>query len=108
MHRLIRRAALALLILAAISGCSQSDHKTMPEAENTATAIVALDVQGMTCAGCETTVKMTLKKLDGVKDVEASFKDGSAKVTIDPAKVTEKEMVEALDKVGYAAKKKSS
>ena len=61
------------------------------------------DVQGMTCGGCEAGIRRGVKNLDGVIDVRASYKTGSAEVTFDPAKVTPEQIAQAIEKVGYQA-----
>ncbi len=60
-------------------------------------------VEGMTCGGCETGVRMTVKKLDGVEAVSASYDKGRAEVTYDPQKVTTEQIEAAIEKLGYAA-----
>lgn len=39
-----------------------------------------INVKGMVCNGCENRVKNALKTIDGVKDVDASYKTGIVKV----------------------------
>lgn len=60
-------------------------------------------VEGMTCGGCEVGLRMAVGKLDGVDDVEASYKEGSAAVTYDVDKVTPDEIIAAIAKLGYTA-----
>ena len=60
-------------------------------------------VQGMTCGGCEVGVKRVVKKLDGVVQVKASHKKGTAEVTYEPEKVTTEQIVEAIETLGYTA-----
>ena len=42
-----------------------------------------LDIQGMTCAGCETTLVTALSDVPGVKNAVASFEEASATISID-------------------------
>jgi len=110
MKKSISLSILAFLAVLAFAACSKNDQQQTAVAEenNTPTAVVNLDVQGMTCTGCEASIKMSLKKLDGVKSVEASYEAGEAKVTVNPEKVKEEEIIEALGKIGYTAKKKDA
>lgn len=72
-----------------------------PEQSKTAT----LDVQGMTCGACTASVKIVLKKLDGVSDAKVSFDEGRAVVTYDPAKLTPQKMADTINaKLPYKAK----
>lgn len=64
-----------------------------------------LGVEGMTCGACATSVKVVLKKLDGVADAKVSLGDKQAVVTYNPARVTPEKMVEAIhSKLPYKAK----
>lgn len=65
---------------------------------------VTLDVQGMTCSGCEYNVESALKQIDGVAKVKADFSSHSAVVEFEPGTATVDKMVEAVNKVGYKAK----
>ncbi len=65
--------------------------------------VVSLKVEGMTCNSCEIALKKSLTKLDGVKEVEASYKEAKAVVKVDPEKVAEEQIVEAITKLGYTA-----
>ena len=65
---------------------------------------VSLPVAGMTCTGCENHINHEVAKLNGVTEVKASYKEGKATVTYDPAKTTKQEIVEAINKTGYTVK----
>ena len=60
-------------------------------------------VEGMTCGGCEASVKMTVKRLDGVRGVEASHTEKRATVTYDAEKVTPQAIVDGIERLGYTA-----
>lgn len=62
---------------------------------------VALDVPGMTCASCPITIKQTLKKVDGVKEVKASFATKEAIVTFDDSKTSIAKLTAATTNAGY-------
>lgn len=66
-------------------------------------ASATLSVEGMTCASCTVTVRMVLKKLDGVKDAEVKLDEKRAVVRYDPAKVTPLQLAEAVSGAGYRA-----
>ena len=51
---------------------------------------------------------MAVNKIDGVIEVKASFADGTAEVTVDPEKVSEQDVIDAINKMGYKAKKADS
>lgn len=85
---------LALFMLAASVAGEPADasHET-----------AVFQVKGMTCSGCEGGVRMAVKKLDGVVKVEASYKEGTARVVYDPRKVKPEEIRKAIEKLGYQA-----
>lgn len=99
---------MILTILVFTLGACQGSPDSSAEAEQPAAVIDAenvvtldFDVEGMTCTGCETTVKNSLGRLDGVVDAEASFETGKAKVQYDKSLVTAEDMEEAIEQAGY-------
>ena len=68
------------------------------------TKTVTLDVEGMTCGHCVMRVKKALDAVKGVKDVDVELEAKKATVKLDPNKVEEKSLVEAVEEAGYKAK----
>lgn len=91
-------ATLALALV--IAGCTS---RSAVAADAVETVVSTFDVDGMTCGGCEAGVKMTVGKLDGVRTVTASHKEGRADVTYDPIQLTAQQIAEAIGKLGYEA-----
>lgn len=60
-------------------------------------------VTGMTCDACEAVVKMAVRQLDGIHQVEASYKESNAVVSYEPSKVKPEEIKVAIEKIGYQA-----
>jgi copper chaperone CopZ len=58
-------------------------------------------VEGMTCTGCENHVKSEVNKLDGILSVKASFKEGITIVKYDRTKVSEEQIINAINSTGY-------
>lgn len=60
---------------------------------------IELNVEGMHCEGCENRIKNVLKTVEGVKEVEASHKEGKVKVEAEENTNLEeiKERIEDLD-----------
>ena len=86
---------LALMLLVAPAG--------LPVAKADQMVVTVLKIKGMMCGSCAQTVEKTLRKLDGVRTVDVELKKDKAVVAHDRAKVTPRQMVEALGKVGYEA-----
>lgn len=69
-----------------------------------ATKVGRLKVTGMTCAGCEASVRMAARSVDGVIEATVSYAKGSAEVTYDPAKTSPAAMAKAItEKSGFKA-----
>ena len=103
---MIRSLMILLLtsILCISHACSEKDSETIEEPGVTKTII--LEVKGMTCTGCENSIIENLTKVDGVLEVTADHKTGSARVIADSAKVNETEMIKVLSDIGYQASRK--
>lgn len=54
------------------------------------------------CASCENTIRTALSRLDGVSVVVPSSATNEVKVSFDSAKVTEEQIRERLDEVGFS------
>jgi copper chaperone CopZ len=66
---------------------------------------VKLEIEGMTCTGCEESVNYTLKSENGVISATSSYKTGIAYVEYDKTKVYPEQLKNAVEeKVGYKAK----
>jgi len=64
---------------------------------------IMLNVTGMTCQGCVTSITKSLAEVDGVSDVVVSLEDGTAKVAYDVDKVKPEVLTAAVVKAGYKA-----
>lgn len=100
-----------LLLVSALGfvSCAQSPSK--PEAktpEQTQTGItqtVKMSIEGMVCNACRSSVKKSIKSVDGVKEVEVNLENRNAVVTFYPALVKPEVIQAAVNKGGFAAGK---
>jgi copper chaperone CopZ len=60
-------------------------------------------IRGMHCTGCAMTIEGALEDLPGVKTAKANYAKQIAEVEYDQTKVTEQQMIEAIQKAGYSA-----
>ncbi|GBD93515.1 copper chaperone CopZ [bacterium BMS3Abin05] len=67
----------------------------------TSATTAELQIEGMTCTSCETSVNNALKSRQGVIWAESSFKDGKAEVEYDKNKVNITQLKKAIEKAGY-------
>jgi periplasmic mercuric ion binding protein len=68
---------------------------------------ITLAVNNMYCAHCPFIVKKSLERLPGVANATVSFKDKTAVVTYDDAKVDVKGLTDATTNAGYPSAPKS-
>lgn len=61
----------------------------------------AFVVEGMTCTGCEYHVQSEVNKLDGIVSVKASYGAGNTIVKYDRTKVSEEQIIKAINSTGY-------
>lgn len=111
---------IAMSIAVLIIGCGKTDDKsttetktdnktTNTEQKNESKTLevsandksIEIQTKGMTCTGCENTIKSKVKKVDGVKDVIADFKSNVVKASFDPAKTNPEAIKEAITSAGY-------
>jgi copper chaperone CopZ len=60
-----------------------------------------LTVTGMSCGGCENTVKRAVSTLDGVANVTASHRENRVTLTYDPSKVDRSAVARRIEDAGY-------
>jgi len=64
---------------------------------------IILPITGMTCANCAATIQRTLeKKVAGVVVATVNFATEKARVEYDPSQVSRRDLVEAIEKIGYS------
>jgi copper chaperone CopZ len=68
-----------------------------------APARATFKVTGMTCASCETTIRLALERTPGVHSTAVSFVRGEAVVEYDPGTVTPEKLRDAINETGYKA-----
>ena len=64
------------------------------------------DVSGMTCASCQANVQKTVEKL-GVDFVNVNLISETMTVSYDDGKISENDIIKAVEKIGYGAKPKN-
>lgn len=99
------KIAMAVMLPALVVGLAVWSVAMADDKPGSAPALSTchLKVEGMTCGLCEKKVKKELTKLEGVKDAQASWKDGRAEVSYDPAKVKKEEFLKAVERAGFKA-----
>jgi Cu+-exporting ATPase len=67
------------------------------------TRTARLELQGMSCANCASTIEETVGALDGVEAVTANYATDEATVEYDPEAVSLAAVYEGVDEAGYGA-----
>lgn len=75
-------ATLALVLSAALSGCSASQDALHPGDPD----VIAFQVDGLACPNCATHVAEELREVPGVKAAQVDFDAKQALVRVDPAR----------------------
>lgn len=60
-----------------------------------------LDVQGMSCGHCVSSIEGSVGKLSGVESVKVHLDEGKVDVQFDPDKVSLQEITEVIEDQGY-------
>lgn len=98
--------SLVMVIAFAITSCAQNQPKTDTTASKTVqTQKIKMSIDGMVCSACQSSVKKTIKSLDGVKDVEVSLENRNAIVTFYPNLIKADSIQKAVNKGGFTAGK---
>ncbi|MBN1330026.1 MAG: copper-translocating P-type ATPase [Candidatus Heimdallarchaeota archaeon] len=64
-----------------------------------------IGITGMTCAACSSAVERALSKTKGVTEASVSLATNDAVVSFDPTLVSEADLAEAIESVGYGIRK---
>ena len=96
MRKLIAPLLLAMALFA--GACSGEKGEKME------LQTISVEVDGMTCGGCETMISDALKKVDGVVEASASHTEKTATVKVKAGSVTEAKVIETITKAGYESK----
>ena len=89
------KKALSVLAVAALGLVSAT--------QATDSAKTTLAIKGMTCGGCVASVKIQLKRTEGVSAYDVSMEKAQADVTYDPAKTDPEKIAESVSKTGFEA-----
>jgi len=100
---------MLLLAVALIAACSsKTEKKDNSESEQEAIAAqwveVTLNVEGMTCDGCENAIKAGVETLEGIATVESSHEEGWTRVKYDQNQTSVDDIQAKITETGYEVK----
>lgn len=61
------------------------------------------NISGMTCSACSLAVEKSIKKIEGVEEISVNLLQNNMNVTFDESKVSESDIIKAVEKAGYGA-----
>ncbi|WP_218972979.1 cation transporter [Labilibaculum manganireducens] len=105
----MRKILIVVFAVGFLTAC-QSNTKKAESTKTETTQVVdyetmELTVTGMTCTGCENTIKNGLKQIDGVVEVEASHTNNKVTIKVEKDKVTHEEIAQQIEAIGYSVEK---
>ena len=100
------KLAVAMFAAFAIGalGLASLARNDAPSAASQSSAVavkLTVSVEGVSCASCTLSIRRALKKVDGVKSVQAGSEPNQAVVTYDPGKVKPQQIVQIIDELGF-------
>jgi len=84
-------------------GKFEVEGKSKQEKKETNEHKITLNVDGMSCDGCVSRVKVALSKIDCVQDVEVSLSDKKVTFTCTKGKTDPGQFVDAVEELGFKA-----
>jgi len=96
--------AVLFLALMACNNATKQDATSGKGSKVQANKTITLAVEGMTCEGCENTVKESVEKLPGIESATASCKEKTAVVSFDSTQSSTADISKAITDVGYEVK----
>jgi copper chaperone len=105
----MRIVQIFIVLLLLSGGCSSGSQKGKSNDQEQAVPVVAtenlktieLDVEGMTCGGCENTVRRKVMESGGIAEVTASHTEKRAVVVFDSLRTTPDQISGAITGAGY-------
>ena len=94
-------AAGALLIACNSQTKSNEESATETPAVAAEWVEVVLEVDGMTCGGCENAVKEGVETLAGIESVESSPEEGWTRVKYDATLTSQEDIQDKITETGY-------
>lgn len=64
---------------------------------------IVLNITGMSCGGCVSSVQSVLAAVPGVSRVEVDLAAGTARIQFDPARTTIDALAQAVNAAGFTA-----
>jgi copper chaperone CopZ len=100
-------SSLMVAFILLVAGCNSAPESEQEQSSEKAqinpdhVVLIDMDVNGMTCTGCENTIKTGVSELEGVVSVEASHIDAKTWIKADTTLVDIQKIKEVISARGY-------
>lgn len=84
----------------------QQNNQQVVYVQESQVETVTFNIEGMTCTGCEVTVKNAAGGVNGVLEANASYNTGQATIKYDQGKTTREAIVAAINETGFTVNQK--
>jgi copper chaperone CopZ len=104
---MLKKTLFVLVLASALFACNNASKPNAATAKASKAQVnktITLAVEGMTCEGCENTVKESIEKLRGIASATASYKNKTVIVSFDSTLTKTTEISNAITDVGYEVK----
>ncbi|WP_202404722.1 heavy metal translocating P-type ATPase [Shimazuella alba] len=91
-----------------LTNAGELEAKVSSLGYGTVKEIAELKLMGMTCAACANRIEKGLNKLPGVSKATVNFALETARIEYSPGRVTTKDMIQKVEKLGYGAQTKEA
>jgi len=102
---------LLILIILFAFACNTAPKEKIVQKEGTTEKVamvnvqkIELNIEGMTCTGCESAIQKTINEFEGVYSSKADYVNGIAVLELDSTKVDVIKVKDAINELGYEAK----
>lgn len=102
----MKRFFIVIFALSLFTACQSNTKKAENETKTENSKLVELQelelrVTGMTCSGCENTIKNGLGKMDGIVEVKASHENNKVSIKLEKNKLSREEIIQQIETIGY-------
>lgn len=98
----MKALSIFLIFIAFLSSCDNKGNNDRTKVADIKK--VELNIEGMTCNGCEKTIEANVMKLEGVKAIKANHETGKANLEYDASNVDMEAIKKVVAKKGYTVK----
>lgn len=97
-------AAATVFVSAPAFACGEKGPETADAQPAKGVKMIAVDVEGVTCANCTGQIRAALRKLDGIKAIREGKSKSQIVVEYVASKVTAEQIIKAIKAAGFTSR----